>query len=284
MTGYIARHWRGQLPLAQSLWVNGLLSLLPFAVWFALARNAFHATSISRFILVAILPFLVLLLVDSWGVVGLWRCASKQNKFGKRTPTWASRGAQLVVIVNVAAVLAAVVMLADQSRALVRTPQPAPPTYEVTLRGNTAVFQGRMSAAAADELELLLSDKSVKRLAIAHTAQGEVTPALPLMKIIRARKLFVVALEMCDAACTALLTAGDVRAIVPQTVLNFGRAKPEPVLHSLIAAGIVTTIFDAATKRYVRASLWCAKNPVACARTGHQNAQARQRGDRKNGA
>ena len=44
------------------------------------------------------------------------------------------------------------------------------------------------------------------------------------------------------------------------------------------------TIFDATTGRYVRAAVWCAHNSAVCARTGSQNAQARTRGDSKDGA
>ena len=285
MTEYLARHWRGQLPLAQSFWVNGFVSLLPFAVWFAFAPRSIRAeTSAWGFFLFAALPFLILVLIDVWGAVGVWRCAGKQTIFGRRTSAWAERGAQAVVIANAVAVVAAAVMIADQSRAVLRGPRPVAPAYEVTLRGNTAVFQGRMNTAAADELELLLSDKSVKRLAITRSADGEVGSALKLVKLIRARNVFVIALAKCDAACTALLTAGSVRAIVPQTILNFGGSRPEPSLRSLIAAGVVTTIFDANTRRYVRARLWCANNPVVCAHTGSQNAETRTRGDAKDGA
>ena len=139
MTGYLARHWRGQLPLAQSLWVNGLVSLLPFAVWFAFVGRAIHAMNgTSQFVLLAVLPFLILFLIDAWGAVGIWRCAGKQTIFGRKTPAWAVRGAQAVVVANVVAVVAAAVMIADQSRARLRGPQTVAPVYEVTLRGNTS--------------------------------------------------------------------------------------------------------------------------------------------------
>lgn len=283
MAGYIARLWRGQLALAQSCGMNGLLVVLPLAIWARLdaehpAQGLFSFTAFT-------LP--VLLFVFALGVlssVGIWRSTMRRPVVGRRTSAWAARIAQALVVMNVILAIAAGVRLAGDVRVLIAARQRPAQGYEVTLRGNTAVFQGRMSAAAAGELELLLSDKSVKRLAIARSADGEVAPALPLAKIIRARKLFVVALAKCDSACTALLTAGGVRAIVPETVLTFGSGKPEPSLHRLIATGIVTTVFDAATRRYVRAAVWCAKNAVACARTGSQNAAARTRGDGKDGA
>ena len=279
MTGYIARLWRGQLGLAQSCGMNGLLVVLPLAIW-ARLDAARPPASLSALALFTLVPLLVVFALGVLSAVGIWRSTT----FGRHTSTWTARIAQALVVLNVILAIAASTRLVGDVRTLVAAPQPSAPGYEVTLRGNTAVFQGRMSAAAASELQLLLSDKSVKRLVIARSAGADVAPALPLVKIIRERKLFVVALAKCDAACTALLTAGGVRAIVPETVLNFGSAKSEPALRRLITTGIVTTIFDAATRRYVRAFQWCAKNAVACARTGSQNASARTRGDGKDGA
>jgi hypothetical protein len=166
------------------------------------------------------------------------------------------------------------------------------------LRGNTAVFHGRMNAAAASELELLLGDKTVKRVAIADSSGGDAASAVKLAKLIHARRLFVVALGACDPACTLLFSAGSVRAVVPQTVFAFGSGIDRslyrqaglvgtpfdalhaehagsaftPSLRTLIANGFVTSIFVLADRRYMRATAWCAKNPVACLRTPGQNA------------
>lgn len=282
MTGYIARLWRGQLGLAQSCGMNGVLVILPLAIW---ARNdAEHPpTSLAALAVSTLLPLVFVFALGILSAVGIWRSTLRRPVVGRRTSAWAARIAQVLVVANVILAIATGARLVGDMRMLgAAHPQPAQ-GYEVTLRGNTAVFSGRMNTAAAGELELLLSDTSVKRLAIARSAGGDVRSTAKLVNLIRARKLFVVALANCDAACTALLTAGDVRAIVPQTVLNFG-ARPEPALRSLIAADIVTTIFDAQTKRYVRASVWCAHNPVVCARTGSQNAQTRTRGDGSHGA
>jgi hypothetical protein len=194
--------------------------------------------------------------------------------------------------------MAATVMFAGQVAAIFVRPHSGALAYEVALRGNTAVFHGRMNAAAASELELLLNDKTVKRLAITDSSGGQAAPALTLAKIIHTRRLFVVALGACDPACVFLLSAGSVRAVVPQTVFEFGSgidrnlylraglagtpfdalhassagAAYKPSLRTLIGNGFVTSIFVVANRRYMRATTWCAKNPVACMRPAGQNA------------
>jgi hypothetical protein len=304
IAGYIARHWRGQLPLTQSFGL-GALVMVPFALWFALSANAIAShvgSNPSRLILTVALPFTLFVLADIWGAVGIWRCASKYNKFARPIAAWAARTAQAAVVTNFVVLVAATVMFGSQLRAIGESARATAPAYEVTLRGNTAVFHGRLSQAAAGELELLLGDKSVKRLAIADSSGGETRAALPLAKLIRTRKLFVVALATCDAACIFMLAAGDVRAVLPQTRLQFGNGidtnvyrqagligmpfdalhakRPggqfTPSLRMLIADGFVTSMFVVANRRYMRATEWCVKNPVACNRTAGQNAGAHE--------
>ena len=305
MTEYIVKHWRGQFALSQSCWTNGALILLPFVAWFELAGSYLAAhppTRLAVFLLAMVLPFLALLPVAAWSGAGIWNSAGHRFNFSR--PLWGLIARGGVLLGGVALVVAAM-LLARTARAILLPPEVEPgPAYEVTLRGNTAVFHGEVSKAAADDLELLLKDRSVKRLAIAGSNGGELQQVLRLATIIHQRKLFVVALAQCDAACTLLLAAGHVRAIVPDTIIGFAaptgspearqlygqaglsgllldglRKLPpgtlfEPPLRTLIVSGFVNNVFVSAQRRYLAARVWCAKNLVACNRTGRQNMDA----------
>lgn len=299
MTEYIVRHWRGQFPLAQSCWLNGLLALLPFFVWFELIGDYLVAHPPVRPVafLIAFGPaFLIFVVVNVWAGVGIWRSSGRRILFGHLGWAWLARAA---VVLNFVVLLLAAILLVNKAQAMLWPTRSTQAPYEVTLRGTTAVFRGRIDAAAVDELELLLNDKSVRRLAIAASDGGERGPVLRLARLVHARKLFVVALSECDAACTVLLAAGGARAAIPQTVISFAAATPdelalyrqaglagplleslrnlqsgaayEPALRTLIENRFLTDIFVDTTRRYVRAPGWCAKNLVACARTGRQN-------------
>lgn len=297
MTGYLARLWRGQLALAQSCGINGLLVVLPLALW--AWRDAAHPPAgLFALAVFSLLPLLLIFALGVLSAVGIWRSTTRRSMFGRQESAWAARIAQLLVVLNVILAIAAGARLVGDVRALSAGHQQPGQGYEVALRGTSAVFSGRLSAAAVAEAQLLINDKSVRRLVITDSGEGDEATALPLAKLIHARKLSVVALSRCDAACTLLLAAGSVRAVVPQTVLTFGgdariyraaglagmpsdllakrgnTAPIDPTLRTLIEDGFVTSIFVTKTRRYVRAPQWCAKNLVACARTGRQNDEA----------
>jgi hypothetical protein len=299
MTEYIARHWRGQFPLAQSCWLNGALAVLPFLVWFELSGDYLMAhppVQLSSFLLAFGPAFALFLGVDVWAGVGIWRSARRRILFGHYGWAWLAR---LAVLANFALLVLAAIMLLNKAEAMLSPSHDGASPYEVTLRGTTAVVRGHITSAAADELELLLNDKSVRRLAIAGSDGGEPLAALRLAKLIHARKLFVVALSQCDGVCSLLLAAGGARAAVPQTEIAFGPSTPEalelyreaglagpllkslrdlqpgasyePTLRVLIENRFLTDIFVDATRRYAHAPAWCAKNLVVCGRTGRQN-------------
>lgn len=297
MTGYLARLWRGQLALAQSCGINGLLVILPLALWARL--DAMHPpTKLSALALFTLLPLSVIFGLGVLSAVGIWRSTTRRPMFGRQESVWAARIAQVLVVVNVILAIAAGARLVGDVRALIAARQQPGQGYEVALRGTSAVFSGRLNAAAVAEVQLLLGDKSVRRLVITDSDAGDAASALPLARLVHARKLSVVALARCDAACTLLLAAGSVRAIVPQTLLTFGgdarlyraaglagmpasllaspgnTARIDPPIRTLIENGFITSIFVTNTRRYVRAPQWCAKNLVACARTGRQNDEA----------
>lgn len=303
MTDYLLKHWRGQFPLGRSCGTNGALVMLAFAVWFELAGGYLVTHPPIRFPMflpVLVLPFLAFLPVAAWSGVGIWRSAGRRIDFARPFWGWMARAS---VVAGVVILSLATIMIARAGSAILSARATAPvPAYEVSLRGNTAVFHGEITQAAADELELLLKDKSVKRLALAGSSGGDPGQALRLARLIGARKLFVVALAQCDAACTILLAAGNVRAVVPDTIMGFGaepdlamrlyrqaglgeafldglRRQPpdalfEPSLYDLIARGFLTDIFVAAEHHYISAAKWCAKNLTACGRSGRQNMDA----------
>lgn len=304
MTEYIVKHWRGQFPLARSCWLNGALAVLPCLIWLVLACGYLvehRPFGLFLSTLVLALPVLLLLLVSIWSAVGIWRSAGRRIDFARPFWGWAAR----LMLPTIAALLILVtaMFLRATSAMLAAPANGRDSAYDVALRGNTAVLRGELTPAAAGELELLLKDKTVKRLALAGSGGGDMDQALRLARIIRDRRLFVVALAQCDGACTLLLAAGRSRALLPDTIIGFGAASAEatriyrqaglsahffdglnnqnrdalvePPLRTLITLGFVTDIFVSALRRYVPAPGWCAKHLATCNNTGRQNMQAR---------
>ena len=160
MTGYFARLWRGQLALAQACGINGLLVVLPLALW--AWRDAAHPpTSLSALALFALLPLLLIFGLGVLSAVGIWRSTVRRPMFGRQESVWATRIAQVLVVLNVILAIAAGARLVGDVRVISASRQQPGQGYEVALRGTSAVFSGRLSASAVAEVQLLLGDKSV---------------------------------------------------------------------------------------------------------------------------
>ncbi len=82
--GYVARHWRGELPLALSFWVNNLLLLVPLGLaigmlmaWIVGWGQSLQAASVALLVGGALLA-----LLSVWSLVGCWRSASAHRADG----------------------------------------------------------------------------------------------------------------------------------------------------------------------------------------------------------
>ena len=224
MFSYIARHWRGELSLPQSYWVNGFLIGLPFNLYFRAIDAAFEENapnSPSTYVFMVLVPLAAYLPLAVWQGVGIWRSASHPIAEGK--PGWAGV-ARLVVLFNAAVLIFNAVTYGRLSYALVDAYLDERSAYsEITSHGSYVVFHGEITVSSADQLAKQLNAPGTNRLVINGSNGGFVQSALRLAKIIHDRKLFVVALGECDSTCTGLVAAGDMRAIAPDTIVGFHR-------------------------------------------------------------
>lgn len=94
--GYFTQHWRGDLSLAQSYWVNGVVIGFLFNVFSYVILTAGDPTS-KGFILLLIFMIPLIVFVASWQFVGIWRSATKHMQKTKRK-FWAITAKVLVVI------------------------------------------------------------------------------------------------------------------------------------------------------------------------------------------
>jgi hypothetical protein len=119
-SSYVTRHWRGQLRLPVSYWLNYVLlsfvlALLAGAI--ALAVNLFLSPVASSSIRVAVWTLLVAIYV--WQVVGAWRSAGNYSRThpGKH---WGTVAKVVLVIAGVSGGIALVGQTANQATTLVQ--------------------------------------------------------------------------------------------------------------------------------------------------------------------
>lgn len=224
MLGYVGRHWRGDLSLPQSYWVNGVLIGLPYNIYVRVVGEVFrenHLHSPSDYFFWVVLPFLAYLPLLTWQLVGIWRSAGRRISDGRPAWAWIAR---IVIVVNLVVLATTFISNVKTNYSLVNAYfEERAARFEVEGHGNYAILHGEITDAAADQLEPLLKAPHMSRLVINGSNGGFVLPTLRLAKVIHDRKLMVVAIGECDSACTGLIAAADVRAINPDTICGFHR-------------------------------------------------------------
>lgn len=101
-TGYIGRHWRGELSLATSFWINVFLVDL-FLKSVEILTSAFiHNFSTSTHVSIIHNPFIIMILYP-WQIIGLWRSCDRHIE---TTGKWFwARTAQVLVVLGFIATL-----------------------------------------------------------------------------------------------------------------------------------------------------------------------------------
>src|SRR5262245_5514406 len=94
---YFLRHWRGELPLPVSYWLNGMLGCLFVGILSGVV-SAFDATSGLKVAVAAVIFLYVLsFAVSIWQIVGTWRSASNHTERGGNA-VWAGLAKAVLVL------------------------------------------------------------------------------------------------------------------------------------------------------------------------------------------
>jgi hypothetical protein len=223
---YFARHWRGELSLPVSYWVNGLLAGLA-AVLIAAAIN----TSVNfkddfqpgLALSAEVVIWATTSLIAIWRLVGLWRSATNYQRALKIF--WGTV-AKVLVVVGVAEALA--------SFALVGAPQ----IYELykIFRGDAEIggyafrvlrdgreleFSGGITFGAAKDFQRFLDAMPAVQIVHLNSPGGRIAEAVRIGRLISARKLSTYVVGNCLSACATIFLSGRERLISAQGRLGF---------------------------------------------------------------
>jgi hypothetical protein len=222
---YIRRHWRGELSLPQSYWVNGVIVGWPVNIYVQVISAFFKShppESPAPYIFLFLIPLVAVQPLYVWQGVGVWRSAGHRIARGMNGWAWAAR---TVVILDAVVLILFVINTGRLNYAVIQSyilEQNA--KFEVEKTGNYVTFRGTITKAAVDEAEPLLKEKDTEEVVINGSNGGFVGPTLRFANIIAARGLRVVVWRECFSGCTALLAAGSVRAIGPYAAIGLHRA------------------------------------------------------------
>lgn len=221
---YIVRHWRGELSLPVSYWVNGFLATLVAVVVIAAItasadfRDDYDPT-IALLSVGGIWATVFVILV--WQVVGTWRSATnyQKNKF------W-GRVAKVMLVVGVI-------------RSLVDFAQNGLPqiqevyaifrgderfgnfAFRVLRDGRELEFSGGVTFGAAKEFERFLNAMGGVQVVHLNSIGGRILEAQRMGNLVRSRNLSTYVSHQCLSACTIIFLSGRERLITEQAKIGF---------------------------------------------------------------
>ncbi len=79
LDNYLVRHWRGELSLGTSYWVNGFLGTFLIIIVAKTLDAAEDSMSLKLYAALSLIVFTTAILISIWQLVGIWRSASNNG-------------------------------------------------------------------------------------------------------------------------------------------------------------------------------------------------------------
>ncbi|MCE5242232.1 MAG: hypothetical protein ABFD98_17925 [Syntrophobacteraceae bacterium] len=224
---YVVRHWRGELPLGVSCWVNAVLLSVLFHSLVSPCLGLVNAEASPRTFAVAVLSlWLIYYTIASWQYVGLWRSARHQlRRGGRRLP---ARAVQVFVVFGTLAAMQTLFFTAlPQSKEYAEIAMRLDPCSRYTLRvlhgGTELEISGAIGFGLTDRVREHLDANPGVRIIRLNSSGGRVGEARRLHELIAKRRLATYSSQGCYSACTDAFMGGVLRVLHRDARLGFHR-------------------------------------------------------------
>lgn len=216
-SSYFRRHWRGDLPLAWSLWINCIVIYLVLGVALAwLGRSNHFSLPTTTAVSTALLLFAAALL--PWQLVGCWRSAMFHIQITGRTVP--ARLAQALMLVGVLVVLDRAQTLQKQYLWVASVESDG---YQVLLLGDGKEIEvcGTLVSGISKEVRKLLDRSPHVEILRLNSDGGWFREGEDLLELIEARGLITYSSTGCNSACTVAFVGGRSRVLNQEASLGF---------------------------------------------------------------
>ena len=210
---YILRHWRGDLSLGFSYWVNIVFLTLILLVLFAMIGEEDLSSKTSYYQFAVIITSLVLatMLIAVWQIVGTWRSSDRHTSRGGRK-FWAITAKVLLILGALRGGLeyasSEIPTVINAWRYATTMSALSPPEFR-TLRGATEIeLSGGIHAGTAAGLEALLNQSPRARVLHLASDGGNLAEGHAIAAMVRARGLDTYVRSRCLSACSIVFLAG----------------------------------------------------------------------------
>jgi hypothetical protein len=223
---YIARHWRGELSLPVSYWLNGILGAVIVGATvgvLAYTINRQGAAQPLLWLVSLVAAWMSAVLLTIWQAVGVWRSATRYRQSGKRFWGAAAKALALLGAVQLAANFATVgaAQIAGIYEIVAGDARVGPHEFHVVGDGQTLQFSGGITFGVAKEFEQFLNAMSSIRTVELNSTGGRILEAQKISDLIRSRNLATFVTKDCLSACTIVFLGGRQRVMMPAARLGF---------------------------------------------------------------
>ncbi|WP_167529033.1 RDD family protein [Bradyrhizobium macuxiense] len=219
---YLVRHWRGELSLPVSYWVNGTALGAGLGVAIAVVGHLLNERGSEYLVLwlvsvIAIWASIVLLRI--WVTVGVWRAASRYQARGKSFWGGAAKVVSALGMVYVAYSCAFVgaPQIAGVYEIVAGDARVGPHQFRVLADGRGLEFTGGITFGVARELETFLNAMGSLRTVQLNSIGGRMREAQKMSDLIKARGLTTYVTQSCLSACTVVFLGGKERVLLAKS-------------------------------------------------------------------
>lgn len=242
---YFVRHWRGDLSLPVSYWVNGGLLTVVLAVGLTAVSDThliegLGAEGTGLWILAVLI---VSIGCAVWQSIGIWRSADEHPARGG-SKGWATV-AKVMVFLGFIRLLGFTIqevpMMEQGFRLALGTDRTPPSQLRVVNHGSEVEVAGGITFGTADALKNILDATPTIKIVQLNNVGGFITEADRIGQLISARGLSTYTARECDSACLLAFMGGKERYLGSNGKLGF---------HQASVAGVGGEVAKEAQDRY----------------------------------
>lgn len=225
---YLVAHWRGELPLPLSFWLNwaALTTLIATALGLQTIRIDMLGEDLRWGSLVVLIGWPAMIVLAVWGAVGAWRSAGVRMATDA-APLW-PRAAQTGIVLGMAfMLLSTAVHGVPQAGGYAQLAAGSDPLGHLDAKlspdGRRLQLKGPLGLGDADRIEAVLRSAPNVALIEIDSPGGRLAEARRIAQRLRAQPRHLRVTVACDNACAVILMAGHRRQLAPGAQLGFHR-------------------------------------------------------------
>ncbi len=230
ISGYLINHWRGDLSLSKSFWINGFtVNIILIFIYYYIDYSGNNASSLYEWIITFwafLLALLMHIMIGAWQIVGIWRSASNREKF---------LGESIFSIVAQLSCVLVILQLIWTSRPILTHPEAffyatrfslglerlGAFRVRETYNSSGISITGVLAKGLISDFKNQIKSQNNASYVVLNSRGGRQLVGENLYNIIRQHNMSTFVKDNCFSACTFAFLGGKNRIVSPRAELGF---------------------------------------------------------------